>query len=152
MHTRAAAWLAWSLWVLTLALIGAPLLFESVRVEFSSPALDVLGALVQLAYATVGALIASRRPRNPLGWLLASSALLSVFANFAFEYAVYGLFSGRVRSPAPLGSARSAELPEPLASSRSSPSWCYSSRPGACPRRAGVRWPGLRCWPLPCSA
>ncbi len=91
MHTRAAAWLAWSLWVLTLALVGAPLLFESVRVDFSSPALDVLGALVQLAYATVGALIASRRPRNPLGWLLASSALLSVFANFAFEYAVYGL-------------------------------------------------------------
>ena len=39
----------------------------------------------------VGALIALRRPRNPVGWLLATSAQLAVVGFFADTYARYGL-------------------------------------------------------------
>lgn len=91
MSTRAATWLAWSMWAITLALTTPTLLFQSVNIGSDSLAINLLGALVILAYATIGALIASRHPRNPIGWLLVGSALLSAFGDFALEYAVYGL-------------------------------------------------------------
>ncbi|MGZ6390569.1 MAG: hypothetical protein ACXWQZ_15075 [Ktedonobacterales bacterium] len=93
MSTRAAAWLAWSIWAITIAIITPTLLFQSVNVGSDPLAINLLGALVLLAYATIGALIASRHPRNAIGWLLSSSALLSAFGNFALEYAVYGLLT-----------------------------------------------------------
>lgn len=91
MRTRAATWLAWSIWAVTLAITTPTLLFESVNVGSNPLAINLLGALVLLAYATIGALIASRHPRNAIGWLLVCSALLSTFGNFAIDYAVYGL-------------------------------------------------------------
>jgi hypothetical protein len=91
MSRRAAVWLAWSLWAITLAMTVPTLLFESVNVGADPLAINLLGALVPLAYATVGALIASRRPRNPIGWLLAGATLLSAFGDLAINYAVYAL-------------------------------------------------------------
>src|SRR6185437_7036137 len=93
MSRHVAAWLAWTIWTVTLAMTVPTLLFQSVNVGKSPLAINILGSLVFLAYATVGALVGSRRPRNPLGWILATSALLSVFGDLALEYAVYGLLT-----------------------------------------------------------
>ncbi len=93
MSRRLAAWLAWSIWTITLAMTIPTLLFESENVGKSPLAINLLGSLVFLAYATVGALVGSIRPRNPLGWILATSALFTVFGGLALEYAVYGLLT-----------------------------------------------------------
>jgi len=63
--------LPWALWLLTVAigvgLTGAAL--EDGIVQFISYAVFVL------VFATVGALVASRRPRNPIGWILLSAGV-----------------------------------------------------------------------------
>jgi hypothetical protein len=63
--------LAWALWLVTVAigvaLTGAAL--EDGIVQFLSYAIFVL------VFATVGALVASRRPDNPIGWILLSAGI-----------------------------------------------------------------------------
>ena len=80
MSHRAAAWLAWSLWALCVALIALALLLDFLTVDVPlppgegllrlGPGLAVLTGVLSLAYPTVGALIASRLPTNPIGDLL----------------------------------------------------------------------------------
>jgi hypothetical protein len=45
-----------------------------------------------LGNALVGAIVAARRPANPVGWLLATCGLLVGLDAFARAYAIYGLF------------------------------------------------------------
>jgi hypothetical protein len=44
-----------------------------------------------LSYAPVGALIASRRPANPVGWLLCLSGVALSIGHFSGQYAIYTL-------------------------------------------------------------
>jgi signal transduction histidine kinase len=66
---------------------------------------DLAGAFVQaivpaLAIAVVGGLIASRRPRNPIGWLLLAGATSSALQGLASQYAVHSLVIDRGSLPA----------------------------------------------------
>ena len=63
-RARAAAWLAWSLWALFVALASFSLLLEYANDPQTLP--DLSGPLILLAYATVGALVASRRPERTI--------------------------------------------------------------------------------------
>src|SRR3712207_810392 len=84
MSPRAAAWVAWSLAGLTFAMFVAiiPLWFlargadlpSSWRADVSVGSL--LGGTLFLAFPLVGALIASRRPKNAVGWLCLALGLL----------------------------------------------------------------------------
>jgi hypothetical protein len=58
--------------------------------------------LAMVSAATVGALLASRRPRHPVGWLLLGLGLSLMATGAAVGYASYGLLAG----PAPLPGAR----------------------------------------------
>ncbi len=74
----AATWLAWSIWVLSIALVGLGLVFHVLNV--SQPSVPTFGywvssTLLGVGFPTVGAIIASRRTHNPIGWLLCVSAL-----------------------------------------------------------------------------
>lgn len=89
-RSQAASLLAWSLWALYLVLAGLSLLFESVNAP-SDFVLNILSVLVLLAYATVGALIASRHPDNPIGWIFIVAALTILLSVFAVDYALYAL-------------------------------------------------------------
>ncbi len=84
MSTRAASWLAWSLAGLSLAMFVASaaltLLYLSGAPDTrpSSP-WDAVGGLLMfvpfLAFPLVGALIASKRPHNPIGWICLAAGL-----------------------------------------------------------------------------
>jgi hypothetical protein len=51
----------------------------------------LLFALIAAPFAVVGALVASRRPRNPIGWLFLAFALVAAFVASADRYASYAL-------------------------------------------------------------
>jgi hypothetical protein len=94
MSTRAAYWLAWSICALSLALTSLGLLFHILNL--SDPSVPtftywVESTLMGLGASTVGAIIASRRTHNPIGWLLCMSGLVFGAVMFATEYAIYAL-------------------------------------------------------------
>jgi hypothetical protein len=99
MSTRSAAWLAWSLAGLSVAMFLAtvPLfvLARSAPVPSGSNAgrtvIDLLVSVPFLAYPLVGALVASRRPRNPIGWICLAFGLLWMLLGLFDYYGVYGL-------------------------------------------------------------
>jgi hypothetical protein len=73
-NTRTASWLAWSLAGLSVVMfVVSVALYVLVRAAQETPSTDTLSDLllymIFLAFPIVGALIASRRPRNPIGWI-----------------------------------------------------------------------------------
>jgi hypothetical protein len=76
-RARTATRLAWSLWVACVVLVTLTLVLDFATPESNlirtgerpSPVLAVLMGVLSLAYPTVGALIASRLPTNPIGWI-----------------------------------------------------------------------------------
>jgi chemotaxis receptor (MCP) glutamine deamidase CheD len=96
--TRAAPWLAWSLVTLSVALLVGGLSFALMsrssvpeeRPYYGSVTLSVLA----LAFSVVGAIIASRQPRNAIGWLLCSVGVTMGLNSFAGDYAEFWLASG----------------------------------------------------------
>jgi len=89
MNTRVAAWLAWLLWALCLALavltVGFDIYTPPSRQE---PPFAMLAAILLLVYPTIGALVLSRRPKNAVGWVLCAMGL--IFEVLAFDGA-YGI-------------------------------------------------------------
>jgi hypothetical protein len=70
MSARTAARLAWSLWAVALALVaGGLILGVASRPEAPLYGYWVEDTLVAPTFATLGALIASRRPGNIIGWI-----------------------------------------------------------------------------------
>ena len=92
MSKRTAFWLAWFTWALYLIIAIVTLLFQMKNAP-SNLLSDLFDALVLLAFATVGSLIASRRPDNPIGWLFCISTLLWALGNVLQEYTTYALIT-----------------------------------------------------------
>jgi hypothetical protein len=152
---RTASWLAWSLAALSLALFAATIAFYILTPSPQTPSSWGTGGLVgtvlifvpYLAFPIVGALIASRRPQNPVGWICLADGLVWMLAFVTGAYGEYGLLvarPGSVPFPAEIGA---------LADGCGCPPWgcwgstCpYCSPTGGSPRGGGALWPGLREW------
>ena len=97
LNARTATRLAWSLWVACVALMSLALLLAfltddvSYFWELRSPVLAVLAAVLSLICPTIGALIASRLPRNAIGWIFCGVGLLYQLERFTSAYADYAL-------------------------------------------------------------
>jgi hypothetical protein len=102
MSTRTASWLAWSLAALSMVMFLASVAFfvltRAAQAEAPSSLvtsrsiIDLLVFSVPfLAFPLVGALIASRRPRNPIGWICLAVGLLWMLGGLFDYYGVYGL-------------------------------------------------------------
>jgi hypothetical protein len=91
------AGLAWALWVLTLLGLAATAWLDALLRQAGQPALAWLGAGnaasagAAVVAATVGALVASRRPRHPVGWLLVAMGLSVSLSAAGSSYKWYGL-------------------------------------------------------------
>jgi hypothetical protein len=89
--------LAWALWALTFAgLAGGTRLDHLIR-QAGGAEVDLLNAaaypviLAAISAATVGLVVASRRPRHPVGWLLLATGLTMVTDLVVNGYVRYGL-------------------------------------------------------------
>jgi hypothetical protein len=85
-----AARLGWSVWAATLALVAAALALEAVNLGGLRMGHVGLAAAF-LCFPTVGALIASRRPANAVGWICCAIGFGISLGVTAGEYARYGL-------------------------------------------------------------
>jgi hypothetical protein len=52
-----------------------------------------LGNTLVVVDVTVGAIVASRRPENPVGWLLLLSGVAVSTSSFTSQYAIYALLA-----------------------------------------------------------
>ena len=92
MSPRTAAWLAWSLGILCVALLAFTLLL--LAFNRSPPGVDVYGPWVQetvvaVTFPALGLLILSRRPQHPIGWLFCVAGFAAGLDHFCGEYAIY---------------------------------------------------------------
>jgi hypothetical protein len=115
MSRRVAFWLAWSLATLSLvSFVTAVALYiilpRSVQppITWGTGGLSIVFVFMLpfLAFPLVGALIASRRPKNPIGWICLAVGLLWMFNIVSGGYGIYGLLArpDSVPFPAVIGS------------------------------------------------
>ena len=113
MSRRTAAWLAWSLAGLSLAMAAASVALyiatRSVQLPSSwgtgGDSAVLIFLLPFLAFPMVGALIASSRPKNPIGWICLAVGIFWMLMLISTSYGMYGLVvrPGSVPFPATIG-------------------------------------------------
>ena len=94
MSHRTAAWLAWSIWALSVMLLAFTWLLDLLTPPIpnsGNAGLYQFFGIPLLVYASVGAFIASRRPTNLVGWLLCVIGFVFVVQGFGVAYADYVL-------------------------------------------------------------
>jgi hypothetical protein len=57
-------------------------------------------AVIAASFSTVGAMVASRRPKNPIGWIMCAGGLGVALGSLTDAYAIHVLF-GRLNEPMP---------------------------------------------------
>jgi hypothetical protein len=93
MSGRTAAWLAWTACALSLALTALTVLLIVLLLRSDTPIYYywLETSMVALGYSTVGAIVASRLPESPIGWLFCAIGLIFGVSHFSAEYAAYAL-------------------------------------------------------------
>jgi hypothetical protein len=92
---RLPTWLAWALCALSLTLTALNFLLIALNVSLNSPAYVFWPELTSIAvgYSVIGAIIASRLPNHPIGWLCCAIGLIAAVDHFAGEYSFYALLA-----------------------------------------------------------
>src|SRR5215211_7362514 len=102
MSARATAWLAWLLVALSVVLlVGGIALARTTSIDPELPSGSagdadsvVLILATVLTFSVVGAIVASRHPRNAIGWIFCTMGLVVGLGTLAHGYAEFWLASG----------------------------------------------------------
>jgi hypothetical protein len=102
MGGRTASWLAWSASALSLALTAITVLLIVLLIRSDTPIYYywLETSMVAVGYSTVGAIVASRLPESPIGWLFCAIGLIFGLSHFSAEYAAYALLGPSRSLPA----------------------------------------------------
>ena len=92
MSPRRASLLAWSLAGLSVIVFvaGVPLYVLTSSARVTGIIGELLGGALFLVFPVVGALIAAKRPRNPIGWILIADGLVFNLSGTLDYYSDYG--------------------------------------------------------------
>src|SRR5829696_5022773 len=96
---RPTAWLAWSLCALSLTFVIVWALFRFLNsptptgVNQTPLPLEIWGLLVFVLFTTIGALVASRQPKNTIGWIFCAMGLFFTSSVASGQYAIYAVVS-----------------------------------------------------------
>jgi hypothetical protein len=95
MSARTAASLAWSACAFSLALTALTVLLIVLLLRSDTHIYYywLETSMVAVGYATVGAIVASRLPHSPVGWLFCAIGLTFGVSHFSAEYAAYALLA-----------------------------------------------------------
>jgi hypothetical protein len=105
--SRTTAWLAWSLCGLSLVLTALSLFLFALNLSYSGAHVYdywLQNAVQAVSFSIIGAIIASRLPANPVGWLFCAAACTIAVPCLSAEYAIYALLA-RPESSLPIGEA-----------------------------------------------
>src|ERR671917_852632 len=102
MSARITTALAWSVWALSVVSATLGLLLMFLNGSFEDLLDESLGidAALALAFPTVGAIIASHRPSNAVGWIFCAIGLCGGVEVFTVEYGIYALVTNPGSLPA----------------------------------------------------
>ncbi len=106
MTRKSASRLAWSIWALVMLgflIFDLPLtiLNRSTSTDSANLFFSLVGLGTVLTFPIMGALVASRRPENPIGWIFCAIGVFFVMINNPIgEYAVRGLITAPNSLPA----------------------------------------------------
>jgi hypothetical protein len=90
---RCASGLAWSLCALSLALTGLSYLVIALNLRLDAPVYFywLEPTTIAIGYSVIGAIIASRLPDHPIGWICCAIGFMGAVEHFSSEYAIYAL-------------------------------------------------------------
>src|SRR6266496_1667893 len=92
MKRRARSGMVLAPWVLSLVLAAVAVSLDAVGPSPKSPLGEVVALVVEvLAFTTAGALVASRRPESPIGWLLLAEGLVWELVGCLDAYVRYSM-------------------------------------------------------------
>jgi hypothetical protein len=139
------SWLAWVLWALAIVGLVVTVWLDQLLRRTGRPELVVLvpSAIAPLlgtvSTATVGALVAGRRPAHPVGWLLLAFGLSLSAAGVTVAYTNYGV----AHPGAPAAGLVALYVPATIVTAIA----CHAfilllTPPGRCRRPAGAGWRG----------
>ena len=91
----AAARLAWSVCALSLALTALSFLLIALILSLNAPIYFywLEPATIAVGYSVIGAIIASRLPNHPIGWICCAIGVMAAVTSICGEYAAYALLA-----------------------------------------------------------
>jgi signal transduction histidine kinase len=96
-------WLAWGLFVIDIALLVWSFVLATGAASGEEDFVLIYGGIaLVLGYGGVGALMASRRPGNAIGWLFCATATVFALSAFADEFVTRGLATGSMALVIPI--------------------------------------------------
>ena len=97
MRPRTAGRCAWAIFAVSVSLFVPAIAINLSRPHYAALAATTGDVVVinaaLLVFGWFGALVVTRRPAHPIGWLMCAFGLVGGWQAFATEYAVYGLIS-----------------------------------------------------------
>jgi signal transduction histidine kinase len=99
MTRRAASWIAWPTCGLAVAALVGSLALRFAGGAGPPSTADDLSLLLAMAFPVIGAVIATRRPENRIGWIFVAVGVSFATASLSTEYASYALVTRKGAIP-----------------------------------------------------